>query len=64
VDFTADWCLTCKVNESTVLASSTVTETFRRHGVALLKGDWTRRDPRITKSRARVRRARVTEKKQ
>ncbi|MCC7144850.1 MAG: thioredoxin family protein [Phycisphaeraceae bacterium] len=50
VDFTADWCLTCKFNERTVLASSAVRELFARHQVALLKADWTRRDEVVTKA--------------
>lgn len=48
VDFTADWCLTCKVNERGALRSERVRETFRKHDVALLVGDWTRADPAIT----------------
>lgn len=48
VDFTADWCLTCKVNERGALRSERVREAFRKHDVALLVGDWTRADPAIT----------------
>ena len=48
VDFTADWCLTCKLNERGALRSETVRDAFRRHDVALLVGDWTRADPAIT----------------
>lgn len=48
LDFTAEWCWTCKVNEKTVLADSEVEQLFLRHGVVTLKGDWTRRDPEIT----------------
>lgn len=47
VDFTADWCLTCKVNERTVLSSDEVTKAFTRHNVALFVADWTRRDEPI-----------------
>ena len=47
VYFTADWCLTCKVNEKAVLERSEVADAFRRRGVAVLVGDWTRGDPDI-----------------
>lgn len=49
VDFTADWCLSCKANEKTVLASQTVRDAMKDGGVVPLKADWTRRDPVITK---------------
>lgn len=48
VDFTADWCLTCKLNERGVLRSDSVRDLFRRHDVVLMLGDWTRGDPAIT----------------
>jgi thiol:disulfide interchange protein DsbD len=48
LDFTADWCLTCKVNERTVLADSEIEDAFRDNEVVTLKGDWTRKDPEIT----------------
>ncbi|MFL6857368.1 MAG: protein-disulfide reductase DsbD family protein, partial [Allosphingosinicella sp.] len=47
VYFTADWCLTCKVNEKAVLERAEVAAAFRRRGVAVLVGDWTRGDPAI-----------------
>lgn len=45
--FTADWCLTCKVNEKAVLERPQVADAFRKAGVAVLVGDWTRADPAI-----------------
>jgi thiol:disulfide interchange protein DsbD len=48
VDFTAEWCWTCKVNERTVLADSDVEERLKELGVVTLKGDWTSKDPTIT----------------
>ncbi|HUS23689.1 MAG TPA: thioredoxin family protein [Candidatus Binatia bacterium] len=48
VNFTADWCITCKVNERVALGTDEVRNAFARHGVALLEGDWTRSDPAIT----------------
>ncbi len=44
IDFTAAWCLTCKANEKTVLASDVVVEAFERYEVVPMKGDWTNRD--------------------
>ena len=44
IDFTAAWCLTCKANEKTVLASDTVVDAFERYDVVPMKGDWTNRD--------------------
>ncbi len=48
IDFTAEWCLTCKVNEKTVLADADVIEKFRSSGIVSLKADWTNRNPEIT----------------
>ncbi|MCC6579395.1 MAG: thioredoxin family protein [Phycisphaeraceae bacterium] len=53
VDFTADWCLTCKFNEHTVLATDTVKQAVAKHKVALLKADWTSRDETVTAALAR-----------
>ena len=47
VYFTADWCLTCKVNEAAVLDQDEVAASFRARGVAVLVGDWTRGDAAI-----------------
>ena len=48
VDFTADWCLTCKANERLVIDTPEVAAAFERHRVVAMKGDWTSRDDRIT----------------
>ena len=45
VYFTADWCLTCKVNERGALSSPAVAAAFKTHGVTTLVGDWTSSDP-------------------
>jgi thiol:disulfide interchange protein len=45
--FTADWCITCKVNESGALASAQVASAFSARGVRVLEGDWTLGDPAI-----------------
>ncbi|WP_083988010.1 protein-disulfide reductase DsbD family protein [Croceicoccus marinus] len=47
--FTADWCVTCKVNENVAIARDPVIEAFREGSVTVLVGDWTRRDPAITR---------------
>ena len=49
VDFTADWCLTCKVNEKAAIERTATRAAFARHGVVTLVGDWTRGDPAITR---------------
>ena len=46
--FTADWCITCKVNERVALQSGAVKEYFAREGMQVMVGDWTNEDPEIT----------------
>jgi len=50
VDFTADWCLTCKTLEAQVLDTPPVRELVRANGVVLLKADWGKDgdDPEVT----------------
>jgi thiol:disulfide interchange protein/DsbC/DsbD-like thiol-disulfide interchange protein len=48
VDFTASWCLSCQVNERVALTRPEVMDSFKAHGVVLLKADWTRHDEAIT----------------
>ena len=48
VDFTAAWCVTCQYNKKTTLSSATVRADLKAKNVALLRADWTRRDPAIT----------------
>ncbi len=47
--FTADWCLTCKVNEGVAIEREATREAFEKAGVVALRGDWTRRDADITR---------------
>ena len=47
--FTADWCITCKVNEKVAIEREEVRDAFAQAGVVVLRGDWTRRDPAITR---------------
>ena len=49
VYFTADWCLTCKVNEAAAIERAETKAAFEKAGVKVLVGDWTRRDPAITR---------------
>ena len=52
VNFTAAWCITCKVNEQVALSSSELEDAFADAGVAYLKADWTNEDPLITRALA------------
>jgi thiol:disulfide interchange protein len=45
--FTADWCLSCKVNEKGAIERAEVADAFAKHNVAVLVGDWTNGDPKI-----------------
>lgn len=45
--FTADWCLSCKVNEKTVIETQPVESALKTGKVAVLVGDWTRGDPAL-----------------
>ena len=47
--FTADWCLTCKVNEGIAIERATTRDAFDKGGVVAMRGDWTQRDPAITR---------------
>lgn len=47
--FTADWCLTCKVNEKAAIDRSETRAAFEKAGVTVMVGDWTNGDPAITR---------------
>jgi thiol:disulfide interchange protein len=47
--FTADWCLTCKVNEASSIDRDETRDAFGKAGVKVLVGDWTNGDPEITR---------------
>ncbi|MBW2390908.1 MAG: thioredoxin family protein, partial [Deltaproteobacteria bacterium] len=53
VYFTADWCITCKVNERLVLEDELVVDALKRLDVATFRGDWTLRDETIRSELAR-----------
>ncbi len=48
IDFTADWCFTCKVTEQTVLETDEVREKINALGIVPVKADWTNRNDEIT----------------
>lgn len=47
VYFTADWCLSCKVNEKTSIERQDVADAFKAAGITTLVGDWTNGDATI-----------------
>lgn len=49
VNFTADWCVTCKINEGAALSSARVGEAIMETDAVYLVGDWTRRDDAIAR---------------
>ena len=59
VDFTAAWCVTCQVNKRLVLNADDVRAEFAAKKVALVRADWTRRDPAITQALAALGRSGV-----
>lgn len=48
IDFTADWCLTCKYNKLTTLRSPLIVKKFKELGIVTLIADWTKEDKVIT----------------
>ena len=48
VDMTADWCVTCKANEHTVLDGDAFQALLKRTGTVYMKGDWTDVNPTIS----------------
>ena len=48
VNATADWCLTCKLNELTSLSTNKVQNHFKTNGITTLKADWTNHDATIS----------------
>ncbi len=50
VYFTADWCVTCKLNERVALSQPEVHKAFSDNGITVMVGDWTNQNPDITKT--------------
>ncbi|MFZ4483335.1 MAG: protein-disulfide reductase DsbD family protein [Chthoniobacterales bacterium] len=49
LDFTADWCLTCKFNERTAINTPAVHAALEKMGIVAMKADWTNSNPEITR---------------
>ncbi len=50
VYFTADWCVTCKLNERVALTQPSVHQAFVDKDITVMVGDWTNQNPDITKT--------------
>ncbi len=59
INFTADWCITCKVNERVVFANQKVEDYFAAQNIKLFKVDWTKRESNIAAKLAEYGRAGV-----
>jgi thiol:disulfide interchange protein DsbD len=59
VDFTAAWCVTCQINKQTTLNQPEVLADFAAKQVRLMRADWTRRDPAISRALAELGRSGV-----
>ena len=57
--FTADWCVTCKVNEKAAIDRTETNAAFAKAGIQTMVGDYTRRDPDITRFLAKYGRSGV-----
>ena len=47
LDFTAEWCINCKINKKLVLDDKEVRQFFRQKNIKLIRGDWTFPDEEI-----------------
>lgn len=54
VDFTAAWCVTCQFNKRNALSDAGLLAEMAQQDVALLRADWTRRDPAVTAALAEL----------
>lgn len=52
VDFTADWCITCKFNMRTAIDTPVVRAAFAKLGIVPMLADWTNSNPEITRKLA------------
>ncbi len=52
LDFTADWCITCKFNMRTAIDTRAVREAFEKLGIVPMLADWTNSNPEITRKLA------------
>ena len=49
INFTADWCITCKVNEQIALSGNDFKSMIAAQNISYLKIDWTNKDPNVNK---------------
>ena len=49
IDFSAEWCVNCKVLEETVLHTEPVMGAIKKAGVVTLYGDFTKQPPELTR---------------
>ena len=47
IDFGAEWCMTCKTNETVVLYTKEIQNEFKKYGVVLMRGDNTKKSKLI-----------------
>lgn len=59
VYFTAEWCITCKVNEQVALHTEGVQKVMTEKNITVMKGDWTNRNSEIASVLAKFGRAGV-----
>ncbi|MFM8830257.1 MAG: protein-disulfide reductase DsbD family protein [Spartobacteria bacterium] len=50
VDFTADWCITCKFNERTAIDTPAIRALLKEKNITPVKADWTNANPEITRA--------------
>lgn len=48
VNITADWCITCLMNEKVTLSKPSIKQAFKDNKIIYMKGDWTNYDENIT----------------
>ena len=48
VDFTAEWCATCKVNERTSIKTDEIQKAFKDNNIEFVVADYTTKNPKIT----------------
>lgn len=48
LDFTADWCVTCKLNKFVVFSDRSLVEDLKKAGFIFVKADWTNRSEEIS----------------
>lgn len=56
VVFTADWCITCKVNERLILKTTAMTKLFQEKNLKILEADWTNQNSTIAAELAKYNR--------